>query len=201
MVLTFDDGFADYFEEAVPIMEKHGLTATMYVVAGSITEGGVPVNWITGLDPGDAPPLLTADQIRELHDRGWGIGSHSMAHRDLPTLTEAECLADLRDSRDLLSDLLGEPVTTLAYPFGRHAAHVRRAAQRAGYRFALALPEGPESKGPFAVPRSGIYRGNPLWKFAVKTSRWYAGARTSSLYQQAIALAGRFRSGPSLRPR
>ncbi|WP_232664314.1 polysaccharide deacetylase family protein [Pseudonocardia sp. TRM90224] len=182
-VLTFDDGFADYVEHAVPIMEKHGLTATMYIVAGSITDSGVEVNWITGLDAAKAPPLMTREQIVELHQRGWDIGSHTMAHRDLPTLSEAECLADLTESRELLSDLLGAAVTTLAYPFGHHAPHVRRAAEQAGYACAVALPDAPEEAGPFSVPRTGIYRGNPMWKFRVKTSGWYAGVRTSPLYR------------------
>lgn len=183
IVLTFDDGFADYAEHAVPIMQRLGLPAVMYVVAGAITPSGVTVDWVRGLDPADAPPLLTAEQVRELHDRGWEIGSHSMAHRDLPTLTEAECLEDLRDSRRLLSDLLHADVRTLAYPFGRHAPHVRRAAERAGYDLAFALPEGPEPPGPFAVPRTGVYRGNPDWKFRVKTSRVYPAVRTSVPYQ------------------
>jgi peptidoglycan/xylan/chitin deacetylase (PgdA/CDA1 family) len=191
VVLTFDDGFADFGTHAAPTMSRYGLTATMYVVAGSVTESGVEVNWVRGQDPATAPPLLTPDQIRELHDRGWEIGSHSMAHHELPTLTETECLQDLRESRELLSDLLGAPVTTLAYPFGKHAPHVRRAAERAGYACALALPEGTEEAGPFAVPRTGIYRGNPIWKFRIKTSRWYPVMRTSAAYTRSRALIGR----------
>src|SRR5690349_5860114 len=74
-VLTFDDGFADFAEWAVPIMQRYGLPAAMYIVAGSVTEAGVPVNWITGTDASDAPPLLTTEQIRELHRQGWEIGS------------------------------------------------------------------------------------------------------------------------------
>jgi peptidoglycan/xylan/chitin deacetylase (PgdA/CDA1 family) len=193
-VLTFDDGFADFAEHAVPTLQRFGLPAVMYVVAGAVTEQGVPVNWVRGVDPADAPPLLTADQVRELHDRGWEIGSHSMHHRDLPLLSEAECLADLRDSRALLGDLLGTPVTTLAYPFGRHAAHVRRAAERAGYQLAFALPEGPEPAGPFAVPRTGIYRGNPAWKFRLKISQPYAAVRTSAPYHWARTGVGRLRA-------
>ena len=176
-VLTFGDGFADFAEWAVPIMLRLGLPAAMYIVAGSVTEAGVPVNWIRGMEPSDAPPLLEPAQIRELRRQGWEIGSHSMAHRDLPTLSEQECLADLTESRELLSDLLGEHVDTLAYPFGRHAAHVRRAAERAGYTLAFALPEGPEEPGRFAVPRTGVYRGNERWKFLVKLQPWYAPAR------------------------
>lgn len=176
-VLTFDDGFADFAEWAVPIMLRHGLPAAMYIVAGSVTPAGVPVNWIRGMDAKDAPPLLDVEQIRELHRQGWEIGSHSLAHRDLPTLSEGECRDDLRQSRELLSDLLGAPVDTLAYPFGNHAPHVRRAAEHAGYALALALPEGPEEAGRFAVPRTGVYRGNDGWKFRVKTQPWYATAR------------------------
>ncbi len=195
-VLTFDDGFADFAVHAAPILQRYGLPATLYVVAGSVAHPGVRVDWIRGLAPEDAPPLLSADQIRELRDRGWGIGSHSMAHRDLPTLSEAECLSDLSESRTMLSDLLGEAVTTLAYPFGRHAPHVRRAARRAGYDFALALPEGPEAAGSFAVPRTGIYRGNPIWKFRIKTSRWYPAVRTSAAYLRAFSLAKTFPARP-----
>lgn len=188
-VLTFDDGFADYAEHAVPIMERHGLTATMYIVAGSLEPGGIAVDWIRGLDAADAPALMSPEQIRELHDRGWDIGSHTMRHSDMPTLTEAECLADFTESKQLLEDLLEAPVTTLAYPFGHHAPHVRRAAQQAGYRVAVALPEGPEEAGPFSVPRTGVYRGNPAWKFRVKNSEWYARVRTSSLYQRVAGRA------------
>jgi peptidoglycan/xylan/chitin deacetylase (PgdA/CDA1 family) len=194
-VLTFDDGFADYAEHAVPTMERFGLPAVMYVVAGAITAEGVPVNWITGLDPAKAPPLLTADEVRELHDRGWEIGSHSMAHRDLPTLSEEECLADLRDSRELLADLIGAPVPTLAYPFGRHSAHVRRATERAGYELAFALPEGPEVGGRFAVPRTGIYRGNSPLTFRAKINSIYPLVRRSAPYQRLREGAARLRGG------
>lgn len=190
-VLTFDDGFADFAEFAVPIMARHGLPATMYVVAGSITEQGVPVNWVTGVAPEDAPALLSVAQIRELHAEGWSFGSHSMRHADLPTLTEAECLVDLTESRELLSDLLGEAVTSCAYPFGRHAPHVRRAAEKAGYQFALALPDAAEEAGPFAVARTGVYRGNGLLRFRVKTSRWFPAVRAAPGYRAASGLARR----------
>jgi len=191
-VLTFDDGFADYAEFAVPILRRYRLPATMYVVAGSITDASLPVDWITGLPAADAPPLLTTDQIRELHAEGWSFGSHSMFHRDLPTLSEAECAADLAESRELLADLIGAPVTSLAYPFGRHTPHVRRAAEQAGYAFALALPDrGAEDGGRFAVPRTGIYRGNGILRFRMKTSRLFPALRGAPGYRAASTLARR----------
>jgi peptidoglycan/xylan/chitin deacetylase (PgdA/CDA1 family) len=188
-VLTFDDGFLDYVEHAVPTMVKYGLTATMYIVGGSLKPGGIAVDWITGLDAADAPPLMSPEQIKDLHERGWDMGSHTMRHADMPTLSEAECLADFVESKELLEDLLKAPVTTLAYPFGHHAPHVRRAAEKAGYTLAVALPEGPEEAGTYSIPRTGIYRGNPAWKFRVKNSGWYARVRTSSLYRK-VAVKG-----------
>ena len=176
-VLTFDDGFADFGGYAVPIMRRYGLPAAMYIVAGSLTEQGVPVNWIRGLPAADAPPLLSIDEIRDLRREGWEFGSHTMTHADLPTLSEAEVLADLKESREIISDLLSEPCDVLAYPFGNHSEHVRRAARKAGYRIALALPEEPEERGPFAVSRTGIYRGNRGLKFEAKISPAYAEVR------------------------
>jgi hypothetical protein len=86
---------------------------------------------------------------------------------------------DLRDSRELLSDLLGRRVTLLAYPRGLHDAGVRKAAEVAGYTHALALPETAEEPGDFAVPRVGIYRGNSLLTVRVKAARPYLQLRTS----------------------
>jgi peptidoglycan/xylan/chitin deacetylase (PgdA/CDA1 family) len=190
-VLTFDDGFADCAEYAAPILERYGLPATMYIVAGSVTDAGVPVNWVTGVAVADAPPLLSTDQICELHDRGWSVGSHSMRHDDLPTLTEAECLTDMVESRELLSDLLGEAVTTFAYPYGRHSPHVRRAAERAGYGCALALPDAAEEAGRFAVPRTGVYRGNGILRFRIKTNPLFPKLRAAPGYAAASSLARR----------
>jgi len=190
-VLTFDDGFADFAEVAVPILRKYELPATVYIVAGSLTREGVSTNWITGVAPEDAPPLLTADRIRELHAEGFSFGSHTMAHQDMPTLTEAECLADFRQSRELLSDLLGEAVTSLAYPFGRHSAHVRSAAEKAGYGFALALPDSAEESSRFAVDRTGVYRGNGGLRFRIKTSPVFPVLRSAPGYLPATSAVKR----------
>jgi peptidoglycan/xylan/chitin deacetylase (PgdA/CDA1 family) len=190
-VLTFDDGFADFAEIAVPILRKYELPATMYIVSGSLTEAGVPTNWVTGVAPADAPPLLSADQIRELHAEGFSFGSHTMAHQDMPTLSEAECVADFKQSRELLSDLLGEPVTSLAYPFGRHAPHVREAAEKAGYSFALALPDSAEEPSRFAVDRTGVYRGNGIMRFRIKTSPVFPAVRSSPGYLPATTAVKR----------
>jgi peptidoglycan/xylan/chitin deacetylase (PgdA/CDA1 family) len=187
--LTFDDGFSGLFDHALPILLRHRIPATVFLVAETLTDGERPVDWV------DAPapfPLrtLTLDEVRAMASEGIDFGSHSAVHADLTSLGPAECEDDLRRSRDLLEDLLGRRIGSLAYPRGRHDAAVREAAQRAGYRSAYSLPQGPEPVGPFAVPRVGVFGGNTLAHLRIKTSPWYPGVRRS----RALAELRRIRS-------
>jgi peptidoglycan/xylan/chitin deacetylase (PgdA/CDA1 family) len=109
--------------------------------------------------------------------------SHSYAHTDLTTLSFEDCVADLRTSRELLETVLGHQVRVLAYPRGRHDAGVRAAAERAGYEYALALPEGPEPGGRYAVPRVGVHHANTVRQLRVKTAGPYLRLRTGRTYQ------------------
>jgi peptidoglycan/xylan/chitin deacetylase (PgdA/CDA1 family) len=176
--LTFDDGFEALHTNALPVLVREQLPATVFLVAQTLTPGGQPVDWVD--TPGTQPlSTLTRDQVLEMQDAGADFQSHSWAHLDLPRLSEEECVRDLRDSREMLSELLGRPVTLLAYPRGRHAPHVRRAAARAGYTHAFALPERAEDVGDYAIPRVGIFRGNGQLALRIKASRPYVRLRTN----------------------
>jgi peptidoglycan/xylan/chitin deacetylase (PgdA/CDA1 family) len=179
--LTFDDGFAALYEHALPVLREHRLPATVFVVARTLVDDR-PMDWIHP-DPAVPQHALSREQILAMREAGVRFGSHSLAHQDLTTLTEDECLRDLRESREILEDLLGEPVRLLAYPYGRHAEHVRRAARLAGYEFALSLPERREAAGPYTVPRAGIYRGNSTATLRLKASPWYIAWRTGPFYR------------------
>lgn len=182
VALTFDDGFAGVAEHAVPVLERYGVHATIFVVADTLTAGGREVDWV------DTPPThrplqtLTRDQVLDLRDRGFGIGSHSLAHHVLTELSSEACLRDLRTSREILEDLLEEPVRTLAYPRGRHDEMVRGAAARAGFTTAFSLPSGEEHRGDLAVPRVGVYPGNGTLAIRVKTVPAYLTLRTGPLF-------------------
>jgi peptidoglycan/xylan/chitin deacetylase (PgdA/CDA1 family) len=176
--LTFDDGFAALHEQVLPVLRQERLPATVFLVAQTLTPAGRPVDWVD--TPGTEPlRTLTLDQVMEMQDAGVDFQSHSWAHLDLTRLSEDECTRDLGESRELLSDLLGRPVTLLAYPRGRHDAHVRRAAARAGYTHAFALPEQAEPAHEYAVPRVGIFRGNGRLTVRIKAARPYLRVRTS----------------------
>ncbi len=198
--ITFDDGLPGVHAHAWPALRRHGLSATVFVVARSVL-GHTEVDWVDGLAAG-VRHAMTRDQVAELAEQGMTIGSHSFAHHDLTTLGEAACVEDLRRSREALEDLIGKPVRHLAYPRGRHDAVVRRATERAGFDWAHALPESTDVGGRWAVPRVGVYPANGLPGLRIKSHPWYAAVRTSQagpvardamrlLRRSALALTGR----------
>lgn len=188
--LTFDDGFTALFEHVTPVLTRHRLPATVFLVAQTLTPTGQAVDWVD--TPGTEPlSTLRLEQILAMQAAGVNFQSHSYAHHDLTQLSFEECVKDLRDSRELLADLLHRPVELLAYPRGRHDEDVRRAAAQAGYTHAFGLPEMREEAGPYAIPRVGIYRGNRTVTVQVKGSRPYLPLRHSRRLQGARRLVRR----------
>lgn len=184
--LTFDDGYADLYEHALPVLARHRLPATVFLVSATLTDGAA-VDWV------DDPPArelrtLTADQVLAMQDAGVGFGSHSRAHFDLTALSYDACVADLKSSREALEDLLRRPVTLLAYPRGRHDPDVRRAAAAAGYELAFSLPETDEEISRLSIPRAGVYPHNGTAMLRLKTTSGYVPARMRlGRYRAAIS--------------
>jgi peptidoglycan/xylan/chitin deacetylase (PgdA/CDA1 family) len=176
--ITFDDGFESVYDHAFPALQRNGLTATVFVVAGTLSARGRPVDWLDRPPATGPPATLTRDQLLEMREAGIGVGSHGFAHADLTVLGDAEAERDLRESRELLEDLLREPVPFVAYPRGRHDRRVRDAARRAGYSHAFALPERRERAGPYAWPRVGVHAGNGIGTLRIKMHRLYLPLRT-----------------------
>lgn len=177
VVLTFDDGFASVHEHAFPLLARHRVPATVFLVAKTLDGSGAAVDWVDH-PPAHALRTLDEAQIHEMQDAGVRFESHSHAHADLTTLGYDACVADLRHGREVLESVLRRPVRLLAYPRGRHDADVRAAARRAGYTHAFALPEGREQAGPYAIPRVGVYHGNGTGSLRVKLTGAYQPLRT-----------------------
>jgi peptidoglycan/xylan/chitin deacetylase (PgdA/CDA1 family) len=127
ILITFDDGYRSNAEIAVPLLRKHGFTATIFVLPGRL--GGTN-SWDAG-EPQE--PLMTADEIRALRAQGFFFGSHTFSHVRLTDVPADVALRELRDSRTALEALLGEPVRTICYPWAQHNASVRALAREAGY--------------------------------------------------------------------
>lgn len=187
LAITFDDGFADLYTHALPIIQRFRLPVTIYLVAATLVEGQT-VDWVDDPPANTTLETLTLEQIEEMAEAGVRFGSHTWSHPDLRDLDDAALDHELGRSREALGDLLGTPVTTLAYPRGLHNTMVRRAAHRAGYDFALSLPPGgPEPRDRYAVPRVGIGGSDSTRMLGVKSHPSSLRVRMS----RGGALAGR----------
>jgi peptidoglycan/xylan/chitin deacetylase (PgdA/CDA1 family) len=136
-IITFDDGFRDCVDYAVPILRRYGFTAVFYLVAGLVGRSSA---WLAkrGLDL----PLIDWPAARLLEAEGFSCASHTITHPHLSELPAHACRAELRDSRELLEDQLGHAVCDLAYPFGAVSPAVRAIAAETGYRSACSTQIG-----------------------------------------------------------
>jgi peptidoglycan/xylan/chitin deacetylase (PgdA/CDA1 family) len=161
VVITFDDGFADFHAQALPVLQRHGFTATLFVTTGWIQDAGSDS---AGHRPGQ---MLSWSQIKEAADAGIEIGAHSYMHPQLDQLPANRLWSELADSKSSLEDTLGRAVPGLAYPFGYSDDRVRRTARQVGHRYACAV--GNTTVGhrwdQFALPRLTVRRSTRLQTF------------------------------------
>jgi peptidoglycan/xylan/chitin deacetylase (PgdA/CDA1 family) len=132
VLITFDDGFADFAEHALPALASRNLVSTLYVTTGALA-GGL-VSWVL-------PPakMLAAADIPRLEDGGVEIGAHSHTHRQMDLLSESEVAGELTRSASSLETILGHPIRSFAYPHGYWTPRVRRLVASAGFDSASAV--------------------------------------------------------------
>lgn len=173
VVITFDDGYENFYEYAYPELARYGFPATVYLISGLI---GQPSRWFAA-EGRDTPPLMDAQRIRQLHAAGVGFGSHGVSHRKLAEIDPDEARHEIVDSRARLADLLGETVDHFCYPYGSHNAAVVQMARDAGYTSAVTCVRGAAYGGedPHQLPRKAISFGDSLlgyaWKLHAKNRR------------------------------
>jgi peptidoglycan/xylan/chitin deacetylase (PgdA/CDA1 family) len=122
--VTFDDGYADCLELALPVLQSRAVPATVFVVSSQV---GGRADWDSGA------PLLSASGILELQSEGIFIGSHGRTHRRLAGLPPDDLAVEVRVSRRELQDLTGAPVRHFAYPHHSLDEDAVDEVRRAGY--------------------------------------------------------------------
>lgn len=169
--LTFDDGYRDNAEVALPLLEEYGFKPLVFFLPQHADRGD-GFTWPEVAEIHAAHPetlrSLTWSQVADMADRGAEFGSHTLTHPHLCELDDERLVFELAESRAQMQRHLGV-CDMLAYPFGEWNERVARAAESAGYRFAFSLPQGPQAKaGPLCIPRINVDHRDQGYRFQFK---------------------------------
>jgi peptidoglycan/xylan/chitin deacetylase (PgdA/CDA1 family) len=137
VIITFDDGYADVYETAFPLLQEFGMKAVVFVLGNRTIMGNI---W--DKDFGELSPLLNQQQILEMNNAGFEIGAHSMTHPKLTMLNEKDATEEILRSRMLLEILLNVPVNSFAYPYGLVNTTIKKITKDAGFTIACAAYSG-----------------------------------------------------------
>ncbi|CAJ49844.1 polysaccharide deacetylase family protein [Bordetella avium] len=173
--VTFDDGYRNVLENAAPVLQELGFTGTNYFVAHQLDGGNV---W--DIEKGiPYSGLMSAAEMRQWHDAGNEVGSHTLDHVHLPQVSLEEARRQIRLSKDTLEQVLGAPVTAFCYPYGDHSPEHRAMVREAGYDNATLTVRGLASAAddPFGLPRVTVSRSTHLLQFLQKTLTRYEDLR------------------------
>lgn len=136
VVLSFDDGFADQYRNAAPILRRRGWPGVLYLQTARL----------------DAPRGLTRRQVRRMLRDGWELGAHTVSHADLTTLDGEPLAAEVGGSREALRRAFpAAAVESFCYPYGRFDDEVLAAVRAAGFAAATTTRRGA------AAPDDGLH--------------------------------------------
>ncbi|MFI7010356.1 polysaccharide deacetylase family protein [Streptomyces sp. NPDC050145] len=159
--LTFDDGYGDFAENALPLLRHYDCAATVFVLPGRL---GGDNAWDAD---GPRKPLLSAQGIRAVAAAGMEIGSHGLTHVDLTRVDPEQRRAEIERSRERLEEITGRRVHGFCYPYGSVDRATADAVRTAGYRYACAISPGPLT-GQFALPRVFVGERDTPWRLELK---------------------------------
>ncbi len=182
VALTFDDGYMDLLDHALPVLRRFELPATFFLVSDRV---GRTNTW--DARHGDPPrPLMGWKDAAALAAEGMEIGSHSRTHPFLTNLSESEMDREIRGSKEVIEDRLGRPVRFFSYPHGLHDTRCRGLVASAGYSAACSTRFGGNGAAtdPFQMHRSEITHYDTSWSF------WFKARTGFGIRAWATATAG-----------
>ncbi len=148
VVITFDDGYRNFYQDAFPILNRYGFSATVFLPTAYIGESSLRFS---------GRPCMTWQEVRELHRQGIRFGSHTVTHPQLSSLNKEEMEREIGDSKLTIEDKLGCVVESFAYPFAFPRTNrdfrirLRESLCRAGYRNGVCTTVGRSGAGSDAL--------------------------------------------------
>lgn len=151
ILLTFDDGYRDFYTDAYPLLKKYHVNATAYIISGVLDKPNYMFNW----------------QVREIASDGLvEIAAHTVHHLWLKGLPPAKVQEEIFGSKAQLEKLIGKPVVSFAYPYGAFDSGTIALVQQAGFTSAVStlpgITQGQENKFYLFRLRPGGATGNVL---------------------------------------
>lgn len=157
IILTFDDGYRDFYTNAYPILKKYKLKATNFIPTGLVNN----------------PSYLQTKDIKELsQDPDITLAGHTVNHVDLPMYSDEEALKELINSKNKLEEILSREVKYFAYPYGSFDGRIVALVAKAGYKLAFTTVYGSNqtSSAKLSEPRVRISGNDSLDVFISKIS-------------------------------
>lgn len=178
VAVTFDDGFEDTFKNALPVLARYRIPATMFAVADQL---GGSNDWMASQGFPDRR-LMSASQLREMGAAGIAVGSHTRTHPRLPELDAEAKRGEIGGSKNRLEEAIGREVTTFAYPYGLFDDDAHRAVGEAGYRVACCTRSGfnrPDVDR-YLLRRIEVFGSDSSWQFRHKLK--FGATEVSNFY-------------------
>lgn len=173
--ITFDDGYQNNVQNALPVLRKNGFTATCYGVSSML---GGSNRWDQHLGIAQKP-LMTVTDWQCWRDAGMDIGSHTRTHAALTQISSNEAREQIANSKRELEQAIGCEVRHFCYPYGWYTPEHRDMVEQAGYLSATTTQRGRVHDGddPYTLRRIMVARATHLGLFAAKVMTAYEDRR------------------------
>ncbi len=173
IIITFDDGFRNFFEIARPLLKKYGFSATIFLVTDKISAND--------------RNFLSWEEILQMKKEGFDFGAHTCSHCVLTEVSLEKAKWEIEQSKKIIEEKLGQKVEFFSYPYGEFNGAIEDLVQEIGFLGAVVTPHGPGiEERPYALKRIGVNYDNSMRVFKFKISSGFSWLREQRFLWQIL---------------